>query len=299
VKRRKEDTMKNIISRFSEDLELSGYAQRSIQSYKSSVLRLQRFYNKPLEDINEEELRQYWLCCKNEFGWSSATLRISYSGIKHFFSRTLVRSWPLLNEVRFHREETLPTILSTQEVKNIIDSLSTLQNQAFYLTLYSLGLRLREAITLQVGDILTERELVHIHSGKGAMDRVVPLPGITLMTLRKYYSTHRNPTWIFPALGHDGGKQAKTAKKPVSDGGVQGALRCTVKRLGFKKHIHPHTFRHAYATHLLEANVPIRHVQKILGHKTLKSTMIYLHVTTQAQTDSHRRVSQVMQGVLS
>jgi len=72
-----------------------------------------------------------------------------------------------------------------------------------------------------------------------------------------------------------------------------------LKRLGFKKHIHPHVFRHAYATHLLEANIPIGHVQKILGHKTLQSTMVYLHVTTQAQTDSHVRVSQVMQGVLS
>ena len=291
--------MNNLITRFTEDLELAGYAKRSTQSYMSSVLRLQRFYNKPLEDINEEELRQYWLTCKNEFGWSAATLRISYSGIKHFFGKTLVRSWPLLNEVKFHREETLPTILSTQEVRRILDALSPFQNRAFYLTLYSLGLRLREAITLQVGDILTDRRQVHVHYGKGAMDRVVPLPEITLMILRQYYRTHRNPKWIFPALGHDNGKQAGIAKKPVSEGGIQGALQRTVKRLGFKKHIHPHVFRHAYATHLLEANVPIRHVQKILGHKTLKSTMVYLHVTTQAQTDSNQRVSQIMQGLLS
>ncbi len=291
--------MKNIISRFTEDLELSGYAQRSIQSYKSSVLRLQRFYNKPLEDINEEELRQYWLTCKTEFGWSSATLRISYSGIKHFFNKTLVQEWPLLNEVKFHREETLPTILSTQEVKLIIDSFSTLHNKAFYLTLYSLGLRLQEAINLQTSDILTERELVHVHLGKGARDRVVPLPKITLLTMREYYKTHRNPKWIFPALGHDNGKKANTTKKTISTGGVQGALQRAVKKLGFKKHIHPHVFRHAYATHLLEANVPIRHVQKILGHKTLKSTMVYLHVTTQAQNDSNQRVSQIMHGLLS
>lgn len=290
---------KNIISRFKENLELAGYAQRSIQSYSSSVLRLQRFYNKPLEDINEEELRQYWLTCKNEFGWSSATLRISYSGIKHFFAKTLVRSWPLLNEVRFVREETLPTILSTREVKLIIDSLSTLPNKAFYLTLYSMGLRLQEAINLKIGDILTERGMVHVHSGKGARDRVVPLPQITLMTLREYYKTHRNPKWIFPALGHDNGKNAASAKVPVSAGSVQDALQRTVKRLKFKKHVHPHVFRHAYATHLLEASVPIRHVQKILGHKTLKSTMVYLHVTSHAQNDSNQRVSQIMTGVLS
>jgi integrase/recombinase XerD len=299
VKRRKEDTMSTIIKRFTEDLQLAGYATRSTQSYVSSVLRLQRFYNKPLEDITEEDLRQYWLCCHSEFGWSAATLRISYAGIQHFFTRTLVRSWNIFHEIKWKRDETLPTILSLKEVRTIIDALPTLQSHTFYLTLYSLGLRLREATTLQVRDILSDRGLVHIHGGKGALDRMVPLPKITLLTLRTYYTTHRNPQWIFPALGHNGGKDAQCAKDHVSDSGVQGVLRSTLKRLGFKKHVHPHVFRHAYATHLLEATIPIRHVQKILGHKTLKSTMMYLHVTTLAQEDSHERVSQVMQGVLS
>jgi len=273
--------MSKLIKRFKEDLQLAGYAKRSTESYVSSVLRLQRFYNKPLEDITEEDLRQYWLCCQSEFGWSAASLRISYSGIQHFFTRTLVRSWNIFNEIKWKREQTLPTILSLQEVRKIIYALPTLQSQ------------------LQVGDILSDRGLVHIHAGKGALDRMVPLPKITLLTLRKYYRTHRNPKWIFPALGHNGGKDARFTKDHVSDSGVQGVLQRTLKHLGFKKHVHPHVFRHAYATHLLEANIPIRHVQKILGHKTLKSTMIYLHVTTQAQTDSHEKVSQVIHGVLS
>jgi len=193
----------------------------------------------------------------------------------------------------------LQTILSLKEVRKIIYALPTLQSHTFYLTLYSMGLRLREATTLQVKDILSDRRLVHIHAGKGALDRTVPLPEITLLALRKYYKTHYNSKWIFPALGRNGGKNAQYAKNHVSDSGVQGVLRSTMKRLNFKKHVHPHVFRHAYATHLLEANVPIRHVQKILGHKTLKSTMIYLHVTTQAQIDSNDKVSKIMQGVLS
>ena len=291
--------MSNVIKRFKEDLQLAGYAKRSTQSYVSSVLRLQRFYNKPLEHITEEQLRQYWLCCHSEFGWSAATLRISYAGIQHFFTRTLVRSWHIFSEIKWKREQKLPTILSLQEVRRIIYALPTLQSHTFYLTLYSLGLRLREALTLQVRDILSDRGLVHIHAGKGALDRMVPLPKITLLALRKYYTTHRNGKWIFPALGHNNGKGAQFAQNHVSDSGVQGVLQRTLKRLRFKKHIHPHVFRHAYATHLLEANIPIRHVQKILGHKTLKSTMMYLHVTTLAQEDSHKRVSQVMQGVLS
>jgi integrase/recombinase XerD len=291
--------MSQLIERFREDLQLAGYAKRSTESYVSSVLRLQRFYNKPLESITEEDLRQYWLSCQTEFGWSPASLRISYSGIQHFFTKTLVRAWNIFKEIKWKREQTLPTILSLQEVRDIIYALPTLQSHTFYLTLYSMGLRLREATTLQVKDILSDRGLVHIHAGKGALDRMVPLPNITLLTLRKYYKTHRNPKWIFPSLGHNGGKDAQFAKTHVSDSGVQGVLQRTLKRLGVKKHIHPHVFRHAYATHLLEANIPIRHVQKILGHKTLQSTMVYLHVTTQAQHDSHVRVAQVMQGVLS
>lgn len=291
--------MNDLIKRFKEDLQLAGYAKRSIDSYVSSVLRLQRFYNTPLDDITEEQLRQYWLCCQSEFGWSPASLRISYAGIQHFFTKTLVRSWKIFSEIKWKRQQTLPTILSLQEVKKIIYALPTQQSHTFYLTLYSLGLRLREATTLQVKDILSERNLVHIHAGKGALDRMVPLPGITLSALRAYYKTHRNPQWIFPALGRNGGKDAPFAKNHVSDSGVQGVLQRTLKRMGVKKHIHPHVFRHAYATHLLEANIPIRHVQKILGHKSLQSTMVYLHVTTQAQTDSHARVAQVMQGVLS
>ena len=220
--------MSPLIKRFKEDLQLAGYAKRSIDSYASSVLRLQRFYNQPLEDITEEQLRQYWLCCQSEFGWSAATLRISYAGIQHFFSKTLVRSWDIFNDIKWKREQTLPTILSLSEVRQIIDALPTLQSHTFYLTLYSLGLRLREATTLQVADIYSDRGLVHIHAGKGAQDRMVPLPPVTLSALRKYYGTHHNPQWIFPALERNGGKAAQFAKDHVSDSGVQGVLRRTL-----------------------------------------------------------------------
>ena len=209
--------MNDLIKRFKEDLQLSGYAERSIQSYISSVLRLQRFYNKPLEEITEEELRQYWLCCQSEFGWSAATLRISYSGISHFFKKTIVRPWLIFSQIKWKREETLPTILSLHEVRKIIYALPTLQSHTFYLTLYSLGLRLREATTLQVRDILSDRGLVHIHAVKGALDRMVPLPKITLETLRKYYRTHQNSKWIFPAMGRNGGKDSGVTQDHVSD----------------------------------------------------------------------------------
>lgn len=276
---------------------MKGYAQRSIDSYVKSVRQLQRFCNKPLSQIKASDLRDYWLTCKRDYGWSEATLRISYSGIKHFFSLTLARRWKVFDQVRFRRQQSLPTVLSIREVRSIIYSLPTLQSKVFYLTLYSLGLRLRECITLGPGDIDSGRMMVHIRNGKGAKDRVLPLPGITLKGLRAYYKTHRNPEWIFPALGHNNGKDAKSAKQPVSSSGVQGALKATVKKLGIRKPVHPHVFRHSYATPLIEANVPILHVQKLMGHRDIKSTMIYLHVTTPAESHSREVICAVIGGV--
>jgi integrase/recombinase XerD len=98
--------MSNLIERFKGDLQLAGYANRNIDSYVSSVLRLQRFYNKPLEDISEEQLRQYWLCCQSELVWSAASSRISYAGIQHLFTETLIRSWTIFNDIKLNREQT-------------------------------------------------------------------------------------------------------------------------------------------------------------------------------------------------
>lgn len=288
-----------LYEKFVSELKLKSYAERSIDSYVKSVRQLQRFCNKPLSQIRSQDLREYWLTCKQDYGWSDATLRISYSGIKHFFSTTLVRKWKILDEVKFKRQRGLPTVLGQKEVRRIICNLPTLQSKVFYVTVYSLGLRLKEATHLKPGDIDGERRVVHIRNSKGAKDRVLPLPDVALRGLRAYYRTHRNPNWVFPALGQNMGKYAATATQPVSDNGVQGALRRTVKKLGIKKHVHPHVFRHSYATHLIEANVPILHVQKLMGHSNINSTMVYLHVTTRAESHSHDIVCGIINGVLS
>jgi integrase len=172
------------------------------------------------------------------------------------------------------------------------------QNHAFFSVVYGCGLRLSEAIHLRVGDVDGKRGCVHVHHGKGAKDRVVPLPENVLHTLRAYWKTHRNPTWLFPALGK-GGRDGPHAERPVAMVTVQGALRRTLKRLRIRKKVTTHTFRHSYATHLIEAGVPVRHVQEYLGHESLATVMVYLHITTHGHEDSLRRVNQLMRGVLS
>ena len=289
----------DLYDRYVTDLKLRGYAKRSRQSYRRSLRQFQNFTNKAFEDITEEDLREYWLCCKDELGWSSATLRISYSAIKHFFTLIIKRDWEVLRTVRFERQQTLPVVLNIDEVRTIILALRhTPQNHAFFALVYSCGLRLSEALNVKPADIDGKRHTIHVHHGKGAKDRVIPLPESTLRILRDYWKSQRNPNWMFPALGRDG-KGGPRAERPVRAVTVQGALRRAVKRLGIKKHVTTHTFRHSYATHLIEAGVPVRHVQECLGHASLATVMIYLHITHHGKEDSRRRLNQLMRGILS
>ena len=138
--------------------------------------------------------------------------------------------------------------------------------------------------------------MIHIHRGKGAKDRYVPLPESTYALLRRYWTTHRNKRLIFPAVGR-GGVNGPTSELPMSIEGVQGALRRAKVVAGInKKGVSVHTLRHSYATHLLEAGVNLRVIQKNLGHANIETTMIYLHLTNAGMEDAYRIINSVMQG---
>ena len=137
------------------------------------------------------------------------------------------------------------------------------------------------------------RGLVHIHRGKGAKDRYVPIPSSTLAWLREYWLTHRHPRLLFPAEGRDH-KQAPTAKNPMAQSTVQKPMKQIVDQIGFGKKICIHTLRHSYATHLLEAGVSLKVIQKYLGHSSLQTTMIYLHLTETAEADARQAIERVM-----
>jgi site-specific recombinase XerD len=185
-------------------------------------------------------------------------------------------------------------VLTTDEVRRLVDAVRTPHNKAYFWTVYSLGLRLNEGLHLQVGDIDSQRMLVHVHRGKGAKDRYIPLPPKTLAVLREYWKTHRNPTWLFPATGRDHA-QAATATQPMNKSSVQGAMRRVVVELGLKKAVHLHTLRHSYATHLLEAGVNLRLIQQYLGHSSLQTTMVYLHLTSQGQEQARATIERLME----
>ena len=286
--------MKDYYQKSMKALQLAGMSERTQECYTRSIRMIVDFYGKTPDKITETELENYFLHRRNVDKWSPATMRICYSGIKFFFINVLKRDWHLLSLVHAKREQRLPTVLSTNEVRAILNTVHTPQNIAYLTTVYSCGLRLHEALYLQVSDIDSDRMRIRVR-GKGAKDRYVPRPASTLSTLRSYWKLHRNPNWIFPRLGHSG-QEGPSATTPMNKGSVQGALRRVLKQLKFQKRISVHTLRHSYATHLLEAGVNIRRIQQYLGHSSLNSTMIYLHLTTQGHERAYGIINDLMKG---
>jgi integrase len=287
--------MKDYYDKSMRALQLAGMSERTQECYTRSVRMLADFYHNTPNLITEQQLQDYFLHRNNVDKWSPATMRICYSGIKFFFINVLKRDWHTLTLIHAKREQRLPTVLSRQEVGSILTTVRTPQNKAYLTTTYSCGLRLTEALHLQISDIDSDRMRIHVHRGKGAKDRYVPLPESTLHILRSYWKLHRNPTWIFPRLGRSG-KEGPTAQSPMNKGSVQGALRRVLKQLKLKKRISVHTLRHSYATHLLEAGVNIRRIQQYLGHSSLNTTMVYLHLTTQGHQNAYRIINDLMKG---
>jgi integrase/recombinase XerD len=279
--------------RMTHDLQLAGLSQRTQDAYLRAVRMLADHFHMPPDRLSEQQVRQYFLHLKNDRHFAAASLGIAYSGIKFFYSHTAPRDWPTLERLRVPREKRLPDVLSTDEVRRLIAAVRTPHNRAYFRTVYSLGLRLTEGLNLQVADIDSARMMVHVHRGKGAKDRFVPLPSSTLKALRDYWATHRHPTWLFPATGRDH-RRAAIADGPMERSSVQGALRRVVRDLGFRKAISIHTLRHSYATHLLEAGVNLRLIQQYLGHSSLQTTMVYLHLTTVSQEQARERIEALM-----
>jgi integrase/recombinase XerD len=280
--------------RMRQDLQLAGLSERTQEAYLRAVRQLAAHFHTPPDRLSEQQVRDYFLHLKNDRKFASASLGIASSGIKFFYSHTTPRDWPTLQRLRVRRDKRLPDVLSVDEVRRLIGAVRTHHNRAFFWTVYSLGLRLGEGLHLQVRDIDSVRMLVHVHCGKGAKDRYVPLPSSTLKILREFWATHRHPEWLFPATGRDG-HQTATADRPMERSSVQGAMRRVVHELKFQKAISIHSLRHSYATHLLEAGVNLRLIQQYLGHSSLQTTMVYLHLTTVSQEQAVARIEALME----
>jgi site-specific recombinase XerD len=278
-------------------LQLNGKGERTQQAYTRTVRMLCQFYDKPPEAISEQELQEYFLHRKNVSHWSPKTMRICYCGIRFFFTQVLQQDWHIFNILRAQAEHRLPTVLSIQEVHTLLACVNTFHNYAYLSTVYSCGLRLHEGLHLEISDIDSSRMMIHVHRGKGAKDRYVPLPQPTLLLLRRLWAAHRHPRLLFPSRGRNG-KPGPLTSTPMAKSSVQGAFRRAKSAARIqKRNVSIHTLRHSYATHLLEAGVNLRAIQRYLGHSRLESTMVYLHLTQFGETDACLRINDLMKGL--
>ena len=278
-------------------LQLSGKGERTQEAYVREVRLLAQFYRKSPDLLSEQELQHSFLHRKNVDGLAPASMRICSSGIRFFSQHVLKRDWHTLTLLRAPTTPHLPAVLSIEEVRRLLTSATPFHNQVYFTTVYSLGLRLQEALSLQGSDIDGQRLQVHVHRGKGAKDRYVPLPAETLTLLRTSWKTHRHPTWLFPTTGRDH-THSPPATSPMSRTRVQGAFRTAKHRAGITKTgVAIPTLRHASATPLLEAGVHPRLLQRYVGHTQLEPTMISLHLTHTGHEEAYERLHALMHGL--
>ena len=279
--------------RMIDDIQLRGLSERTRESSVRAVRQLAEHYHTSPARITEEALREYFLSLKNVKHSSRSASTIALCGITFFYEHTLKRDWPTLTFVRAPREQKLPVLLSVEEVRPLLAHLKLLRYRVCLTTISSCGLRLQEGTHLQVPAIDSARMLVHVRRGKGAKDRYVPLPPRTLALLRQSWTTHRHPTWLFPAPGR-GGIGMSTASEPMPRSRVQDAFRVALKQSSLNKRASVHTLRHRSATHLLEAGVNLRLIQDYLGHKTPTTTAISTHLTVKADGMARQALTALM-----
>lgn len=264
-----QDRATALTKRMADDMKLRNYSPRTIDAYTYHVGRFAEFLGKSPESASPEDVRSFQLHLieVRKVGWSSFNQAVC--GLRFLFRTTYPRSWAV-SMVPFGRKpKKLPTVLSSEEVASLLSCVKSLKHRTFLLTLYAAGLRLNEAAQLTIADIDSQRMQLRIACGKGAKERQVPLSPRMLSQLRNYWKTVRSPRWLFPG---------KTLDVRLSSTTIQKTCKAAALKAGILKAVTPHTFRHSYATGLLEAGVDLLTISRLLGHKSFSTTMIYLHV---------------------
>jgi len=263
-------------ARMSDDMRLRDYRPRTQEAYLLAARLLARHFGRAPDTLTEDDIRAYFLYLREQRKLAPSTLNIAVYGLRFFFMHTLGRDWALFNLLRVNRPRTLPVVLSRAEVRSLLAAIRQPVRRVALTTIYALGLRLGEGLALQTGHVDGQRLLVWVRDGKGAKDRGIPLPRPLLARLRRYWKEERprvdSPYLFVPKVGPG----------PLDETTLQKTFTAARKDIGLAKEASIHTLRHSYATHLLEAGITLRTIQMVLGHKTLRATEVYMHVTQPA-----------------
>ncbi len=258
-------------SKMIQDLRIRNYAPATIKIYTDLVARFAKFFGKSPELLGPEEIRTYQVHLVEERGLSWTTLNQTVCALRFLYGTTLGKDWTIKHIPYAKREQKLPVVLSREEVRRLFRAVENRKHRTMLMVAYGCGLRCSEVTNLRVDDIDSSRMVVIVRSGKGRKDRYVPLSPALLKCLRDYWRKYRPSPWLFPG---------RTDDQPMSPGTLGKICAQARKRSRLRKGVSLHTLRHCFATHHLEAGTDLRTLQIILGHKGMKTTSIYLHVST-------------------
>ncbi|MBU3146754.1 site-specific integrase [Clostridium sp. CF012] len=253
-----------------EEIKLKGYSFKTKKSYMSHIKRFSSFININLDEITNQDVRQYSLFLLEERNVSHSYVNQAISAIRFLCNEVLRQNKIIEAMPRPKKENKLPNVLSFEDVAKILGALKNEKHKAILFLTYSAGLRVGEVIKLKAQDIDSQRMLIHVVQGKGKKDRYTILSEIALEQLRRYYKLYKPETWLFPG---------QNSKEYITERTVQRIFKNACIAAKITTNATVHTLRHSFATHLLECGVDLRYIQELLGHSSSKTTEVYTHVT--------------------
>ena len=257
-----------------DELQRRNYSPNTVRTYIHAIEDFARYFGRSPYRLGPEHIRQYQVHLFRERKLSAGTVEGRTAALRFLFVKTLKRPY-IHDQIPFpKRQRPLPTVLSQDEVARLIDSAQSLMHRAMLITLYGTGVRRAELCQLKVADVDSKRMVIRVRNGKGGRDRDVLLSDKLLETLREYWRWMKPKTYLFP-----GTVKNWRADVPITTKVVWTAVNEARKRAGIEKRITPHTLRHSFATHMLEAGADLRTIQVLLGHAELADTAVYLHLS--------------------
>jgi integrase/recombinase XerD len=258
-----------------EELQRRNYAETTIDCYIRAVEDFSRRFHLSPDRLGPRHIREYQAELFQKQNLATPTVRQRLAALRFFYIKTLKKAWSVEETPYPKTTRRLPTILSQEEVTRLIDAARPPLHRTLLMTLYATGLRRAELARLKVSDIDSQRMVIHVRGGKGRKDRDVLLSPKLLDELRQHWRRlRRKPSvWLFPS------RYGRSSDRPITPKGIYHACKEAARRAALQKVIYPHTLRHCFATHLLEAGADLRTIQILLGHSDLKETTIYLHLS--------------------
>lgn len=251
------------------DMELRGYSPLTIKNYILCVKNFAEHYEKSLEQLGENEVRNYLHYCITERKLCEGTVNYMRSAIKFLYTKSLDREWRSEKLRSIKERRKLPVILSQSEIKDLLGATNNLKHRTMLATIYGAGLRISEVAKLKVSDIDSKNMQIIIRNGKGKKDRYSLLSQSNLELLREYWKRYKPDDFLF---------EGRSSKGHISSRSIQKVFGESKSKAGIKKRATVHSLRHSFATHLLEAGTDICYIQRLMGHRSIQSTVVYLHL---------------------